>query len=173
MRWEKSPLPQRLLAEPLYPYQERAGSGGILHAQQFVNFAHAIGIRWYTRCAMRTRLPKQRVQTREETLQRLREALPDLCEHYGVQRLALYGSFAHGAPHTRSDVDIIVQLERPLGLKIAALRLELEQLLGRRVDLATMNTLLRALQSPQPHKRRIAERVFVELEDVQETGYAY
>ena len=44
MRWEKSPLPQRLLAEPLYPYQERAGSGGILHAQQFVNFARAIGI---------------------------------------------------------------------------------------------------------------------------------
>jgi hypothetical protein len=47
MRWEKSPLPQRLLAEPLYPYQERAGSGGILHAQQFVNFAHAIGITWF------------------------------------------------------------------------------------------------------------------------------
>jgi hypothetical protein len=34
----------------MYPYQplsrgERAWSGGILHAQQFVNFAHAIGIR--------------------------------------------------------------------------------------------------------------------------------
>jgi hypothetical protein len=47
MRWEKSPLPQRLLAEPLYPYQERARSGGILHAQQFVNFAHAMGITWF------------------------------------------------------------------------------------------------------------------------------
>ena len=117
---------------------------------------------------MRTRLPKQRVQTREETLRRLREALPALRERYGVQRLALYGSFARGVPHTRSDVDLIVQLERPLGLRIAALRHELEQMLGRRVDLATMNTLLRALQSSQLHKRRIAERVFSELEDVQE-----
>jgi predicted nucleotidyltransferase len=117
---------------------------------------------------MRTRLPKQRVQTREETLRRLREALPELRERYGVQRLALYGSFAHDSPHARSDVDIIVQLERPLGLKIAALRHELEQLLGRRVDLATINTLQRALQSPHAHRRRIAERVFTELEDVQE-----
>ena len=45
----------------MYPYQplirgERAGSGGILHAQEFVNSGSAIGIREFTARFLKTRL---------------------------------------------------------------------------------------------------------------------
>ena len=33
MRWEKSPLPQRLLAEPLYPYQRLGGGQQLPHVE--------------------------------------------------------------------------------------------------------------------------------------------
>jgi len=75
----------------------------------------------------------------------LRRELPYLRDKYGVQRIALYGSFAKGKPSRKSDVDILVQLTRPLGLEFVGLALYLEEMLGRKVDLATFDSLDRAL----------------------------
>jgi predicted nucleotidyltransferase len=61
------------------------------------------------------RKARSRVQSRQEVVERLQAALPTLREQYGVRRLALYGSFERGRPHARSDVDLVVELERPLG----------------------------------------------------------
>ena len=55
--------------------------------------------------------------TQEAVLQRLRIALPYLRRRYGVVRLSLYGSFARGAAVETSDVDLLVELSRPLGLE--------------------------------------------------------
>ena len=54
--------------------------------------------------------------TREKILQTLRKELPYLQEKYGVERIAIYGSFAKGVQTGKSDVDILVQLMKPLGL---------------------------------------------------------
>lgn len=77
-----------------------------------------------------------------------RDAIVDLCERYGIRRLALFGSAAKGMfdPAT-SDLDFIVDLgeydpgvaRRYLGLIVA-----LEQLFGRHVDVVTV----RSIQSP-------------------------
>jgi predicted nucleotidyltransferase len=110
------------------------------------------------------RKTRSRVQSRHEVVERLQTALPTLRERYGVRRLALYGSFAKERPHTRSDVDLVVELERPLGWDFVAMAHFLEQLLGRCVDITTFECLQRAAETP--HKRPIVESVYRSLQDV-------
>ncbi len=88
----------------------------------------------------------------------LRRNLPQLRERYGVTRLALFGSFAKGTKlRPASDVDLLVELEHPLGLEFVALADHLEKSLGRRVDIATFDSFRRSLAHPR--YRSIAEEV--------------
>jgi len=74
---------------------------------------------------------------REEIIALLREHHPYLFTHYGVRRIGLFGSFAHGEPGEASDIDIIVEFERPIGFQFVELVEYLENLLGRKVDVLT------------------------------------
>lgn len=78
--------------------------------------------------------------TKERIVQILRQHLPDLRTRYGVRRIALYGSFARGEGKPSSDIDLLVELAQPLGLQFIALANEVESLLGRKVDIATLET---------------------------------
>ena len=75
--------------------------------------------------------------------------MPKLREEYGVERIALYGSFASGTATEKSDVDLIVHLSRPLGLEFITLGEHLEKMLGRKVDLVTYETFRRSRQYPR------------------------
>lgn len=63
---------------------------------------------------------------------------------FGVKSIALFGSAAKGEARPDSDIDILVELDSPVGI-FAFLRLQhhLEELLGRRVDLVTPAALKR------------------------------
>lgn len=61
--------------------------------------------------------------------------------------MAPYGSFALGAADRKSDVDILVDLSRPLGSEFVALADHLESKLGGRVDVATLKTLDHSLHN--------------------------
>lgn len=87
----------------------------------------------------------------------LKRELPNLQSRYGVAKIGLFGSFASGKPHKRSDVDLVVELDRPLGFEFVEMVYYLEALLCRKVDLTTFACLQRALQNP--NKREIAETV--------------
>ena len=102
---------------------------------------------------MQTKSPS----TRAQVLKTLRRNLPHLRERYGVSRLAVYGSFAKGKPRLSSDVDLLVELERPLGLEFVALANDLERDLGRKVDLTTFDSFERSFAHPR--NRLIAEDV--------------
>ncbi len=60
----------------------------------------------------------------------------------GVVRLRVFGSFAHGKPTRESDLDLLVEFEpgRDL-LDLIGLKQELEELLGRKVDIVTERAL--------------------------------
>ncbi|KAA0253971.1 nucleotidyltransferase family protein [Acidobacteria bacterium ACD] len=60
-----------------------------------------------------------------------------LAREFGVRRIALFGSFAAGCPTEESDVDLLVEFDRPIGLGFVELAEHLERVLGRRVDLVT------------------------------------
>ena len=91
----------------------------------------------------------EEILTKEKILQILRKELPYLREKYGVEMMALYGSFAKGDHAKESDIDLLVQLVKPLGLDFIELAYYLEEVLDRKVDLATFDTLHRSIENPR------------------------
>ena len=85
--------------------------------------------------------------SKDDVLNTLRHELPRLQAEYGVEKIAIYGSFAKGSPSPKSDVDILVQLSRPLGFGFIRLATQLEKSLGRRVDLTTFESLKTSVSS--------------------------
>lgn len=73
----------------------------------------------------------------ENVMNIIRRELPYLMEHFGVKRIGLFGSFARGTPESDSDVDILVEFEKPIGFKFMDFADYLEQVLGRKVDVLT------------------------------------
>ena len=77
----------------------------------------------------------------------IRGRADELRARFGVLSLRLFGSVARGEATELSDVDVLVEFSRPVGLiQFAALKLFLEELLGHPVDLATPDALHPALR---------------------------
>jgi len=69
--------------------------------------------------------------TRERVVNLLREQSAYLASEFGIRKMGLFGSFAKGHPGEQSDIDIVVEFERPIGLRFIELVEYLETLLGR------------------------------------------
>ena len=60
----------------------------------------------------------------------------------GVKSLAVFGSLSRGEATAESDIDLLVEFSRPVGLlAFIRLRRRLTEILGRRVDLVTPKAL--------------------------------
>lgn len=79
--------------------------------------------------------------TKEIILSTLQELRPTLHEEYSVERIGLFGSFSDNTNSDESDIDIIVELARPIGWKFFSLELYLEKVFDRKIDLVTKNAL--------------------------------
>ena len=61
---------------------------------------------------------------------------------YGVKRASLFGSVARREETKKSDVDILVEFEEGRSLlDLSGLKIELEELLGKKVDVLTYKSL--------------------------------
>ncbi len=56
---------------------------------------------------------------------------------FGVKRIGLFGSLAKGTQREDNDVDLIVEFEKPIGLKFIKLSDHIEKVLGNKVDILT------------------------------------
>ena len=76
--------------------------------------------------------------TTEQLVQSKREAILRVAAEHGARNVRVFGSVARGEASDESDVDFLVDFEpgRSL-LDLGGLRVELESLLGRRVDVVT------------------------------------
>lgn len=81
---------------------------------------------------------------REYVIRLLGEHKPELAAKYGVTRLGIFGSVAHGETTDASDVDIVVHMPPDLFLMVH-MKEELEQLLHTPVDLVRYQQHLNAL----------------------------
>ena len=80
--------------------------------------------------------------TRQAILDRLNAEAPGLKKKYGVKSLAVFGSMARGDDHEGSDVDVLVTFEGSATFRgYMGLKLDLEDMFGRSVDLGTPDTL--------------------------------
>ena len=84
----------------------------------------------------------------------IRRCKRTLRKEYGVRSLGLFGSYARGEQGRKSDIDILVEFEAPIGLlRFNRLERQLGEILGGRVDLVMKSAL-------KPHiGRRILEEV--------------
>jgi predicted nucleotidyltransferase len=61
----------------------------------------------------------------------------DMLKKYKVKRIGVFGSYAKGTQTSKSDVDFLVEFERPSFDDYMALAEDLEKLLGKKIDLLT------------------------------------
>ena len=91
--------------------------------------------------------------TLDAVLSDRREAILEIAARCGARNVRVFGSFARGTADVASDIDLLVDMEpgRSL-LDMGAMLVELQDLLGREVDVVTERGL----------KQRIRSRVLAE-----------
>jgi len=77
----------------------------------------------------------------QEIISKLNELKPWLQQEYSVREIGLFGSFADNTQTDESDIDILVELEKPIGWKFFSLELYLEKIFNRKIDLVTKKAL--------------------------------
>ena len=93
-------------------------------------------------------------KTFDEVKAILRKHEKELREKYGVKKIGIFGSYSRGEANEGSDLDILVEFEKPIGLfKFLELEEYLSDLVGVKVDLVSKKAL-------KPHiGKRILEEV--------------
>jgi len=95
--------------------------------------------------------------TRDDVLRILGQRRDQLRQQFGVKSLALFGSVARDEAAGTSDVDLLVEFDRPTGyFGLVRLELFLREILGSEVDLGTPGSL----------RPKMRERVAKEAIDV-------
>jgi uncharacterized protein len=81
----------------------------------------------------------------------------ELKQRFSVRSIRIFGSYIKGKQTTKSDLDVLVDLEKPIGI-FGLMELEdyLRKLVGIKVDLVTKNTL-----KPSIKKEILKEAVYV------------
>jgi predicted nucleotidyltransferase len=79
--------------------------------------------------------------TKDNILSKLKELKPSLYKDFAVKEIGLFGSFADNTFNEESDIDILVEFERPIGWKFFSLEMFLEETFNRKIDLVTKNAL--------------------------------
>lgn len=86
------------------------------------------------------------VLTKEHILIKLTELKPVLSAEYSVSEIGLFGSFCDGSFSEDSDIDLLVEFEKPVGWKYFSLEIFLEGIFGRKIELVTKNALKRQIK---------------------------
>ncbi len=71
----------------------------------------------------------------------LKECLPEIRKKYGVTSIGIFGSYARGDASAKSDIDIVVEFDRPIGWELVDLADFLEARLHHKVDLVIRRSL--------------------------------
>ena len=91
------------------------------------------------------------------TLSDIVSKITPVLKRHGVLRAAIFGSYARGEAAKGSDIDVLVELgEGKTLFDLVELKLDLEEAVGKSIDLLTYNALHPALRS-----RILAEQVAI------------
>lgn len=66
-----------------------------------------------------------------------KEKIVEICQRNDIDFCALFGSFARGEADKESDIDLLVRFSKPKGFDWLDAAFEIEDALGKKVDLVT------------------------------------
>lgn len=88
------------------------------------------------------------MKTKDEVLRILKEELPRLNERYGINKIGIFGSYSREEQNTESDIDLLVQFEKPIGIfKFISIEDYLTEELGAKVELVTEDAIKPIIKS--------------------------
>jgi len=77
-----------------------------------------------------------------DLIKEIKGVLVEVLKKYEVKRAAFFGSIVRGEATEDSDIDLLIEFEgRKSLLDLVGLKLELQELLGREVDIITYKSL--------------------------------
>lgn len=79
--------------------------------------------------------------SKAKILSELESLKPFLAREFLVKEIGLFGSYVTDQYTEQSDIDLLVELQQPIGWKILTLELFLENHFGKKIDLVTKNAL--------------------------------
>ncbi len=89
------------------------------------------------------------MKCKQQILNLLKQQLPYLKQNFKVKSIAIFGSYAREEQTGKSDIDLLVEFEAPVGFfKFIELEDYLSEKLGVKVDLVTPDAL-KPLIKPQ------------------------
>lgn len=71
----------------------------------------------------------------KKNIMEIKRKVVPILRHYGIQKAGIFGSYARGEAKKNSDIDILIQPPRGMGLEFIGVKLELEKKLNKKVDL--------------------------------------
>lgn len=74
---------------------------------------------------------------RAEVMEKIKAQYPYLSKEFGVKRIGLFGSVARQEENPESDIDIVVEFSKPVGLRFVSFVEYMENLFGEKVDVLT------------------------------------
>ena len=91
-------------------------------------------------------------------ISKLKKSISSVLIAAGVKRAAIFGSFARGNATKKSDIDLLIEFKgkNKSLFDLVALKLQLEEKLGRQVDVVTYNSL-----HPLLRDRILAEQISI------------
>ena len=81
------------------------------------------------------------MKTLEELKTIINQHKKEMKEKFKVKNIAIFGSYAREEQSQESDIDILVEFKKPVGLLFVHLADYLEEILGVRVDLVTPDAI--------------------------------
>lgn len=74
-----------------------------------------------------------------KSLAEIKPKILEVLKKYKIKKAGIFGSFVRGEQRKNSDVDILIEPPKGIGFGFAGIAIELEEKLGKKVDLITYN----------------------------------
>jgi predicted nucleotidyltransferase len=81
-----------------------------------------------------------------EVIKKLKELKPLLQNEFSITEIGLFGSFNNDTYTAESDIDLLVELGKPIGWNFMSLEIFLEKAFGRKIDLVTKAALKKQMK---------------------------
>lgn len=71
----------------------------------------------------------------KNNINKIKKPIIEILKKHGVKKASIFGSYARGEEKKNSDIDVLIQPTKGMGLEFVGIKIELEDKLGRKIDL--------------------------------------